>query len=449
MTLARNSQRGTALAITVLLVLVAQLVPRDAQADLASHFGINPRSMGLAGAYTAVSDDLAALYYNPAGLVQLSGMTAAGGVLLSAPALAEDGKKLSMPAESSWHLGVGVPFTGKLKDHLSLGFSLNVPFGKLFRATLYRKQDPYFVLYDAAVQLLQLRVGVGFRVPFKPLSFLSFGVAIQVLSSVFGDITLFAPFQRGGEQGAEDPDERLETSIDLDVPTKSFVTAGMIANIGKNLRVGLAYRQQQFIGVELPITIHTRVASTINLPVDAVAILRAKYYPQQVSLGVAYRRAKWLVTADLTWVDYSAYEIPYARIKLNIERLTKDPGVRILLGPDATLLDPLRPTVKFNDVFVPRVGAEYWVKAWLAIRGGVSYERSPLLSTDFPIYDNDKLGVSLSVRGSFLKPLGLLPGWLHLDLSIQELVYLGRGVLGSDVGGHIFALFTGMQVVLL
>jgi hypothetical protein len=33
--------------------------------------GVGARAMGMGGAYTAVSDDAAAIYYNPAGLAQM------------------------------------------------------------------------------------------------------------------------------------------------------------------------------------------------------------------------------------------------------------------------------------------------------------------------------------------------------------------------------------------
>jgi hypothetical protein len=438
----------------VCLALGLVLPPLAARGDLAGHFGGNPRSMGLGGAYTAVAEDLAALYYNPAGLVRLQGMSVAAGVLVAQPALGEDGDSLSMPDERSWYLGVGVPFSGKLKDRLALGLSLNVPFGRVFHAKLYRKQDPYFLLYDASVRLLQLRFGAAVRPPWKPLSFLSFGAAVQVLSSFNGFIGFFAPFQQGATAAAAaDPDARLEANLDMDVPTEAFATVGMMAELGQHLRLGVNYRSAQFIEVRFPISFATRLVlpggNQINLPVEALASFRAKYHPQQVMMGASYQRGRWLVAFDLNWIDYSAYEIPYARITLDIDRLSQDPGVRLLLGEDATLLDPLEPQIELRDVLVPRLGCEVRLLDWLTARLGYFFEVSPLVSTDLPIYDTDKHGWSLGARASFVRPLDLVPGRLNIDLGLEEILYRGRSVLGSDVGGHVFALFAGVEVVLL
>lgn len=444
--------RARSLLAVGAFVAVAALAP-PARADLASHFGLNPRTMGLGGAYTGVADDVTALYYNPAGLVQLEGMTAAAGVLFGAPLLDEDGSRVNMRRETSWYLHVGIPFTGKLKDVLALGFALNLPWGSLFSARVFRKQDPYFALYDGSTDLLQLRVGGAFRIPWKPLRFLSFGASIQVLASVVGTIGFFAPFQRGKKSPDFDPDQRLEANLDLDVPTEAFPTFGMMARLGDHFRVGLSYRGRQYIGVEIPVEISTRLAlvagQAINLPVQATALLRAKYYPQQVALGGSFRSDHWLVALDLTWVNYSNYQIPFARIDLDIDRLIRDPGVLLFLGPNATLLSPRAPAIKFNDVVVPHLGVEYKALSWLTVRGGYFYEHSPLQTTDFPIYDNDKHSFSLGARASFLKPLGVLPGRLNVDISMTDIVYIGRTILGSRASGHVLGLFTGIEITLL
>jgi long-subunit fatty acid transport protein len=227
----------------------------------------------------------------------------------------------------------------------------------------------------------------------------------------------------------------------------------MMARIGDHVRVGLSYRGRQFIGVEIPVEINTRLAlaggSAINLPVDATAILRAKYYPQQVSLGGSFRSERWLVALDLTWVNYADYQVPFARIELDIERLTRDPGVLLLLGPNATLLSPRAPAIEFSNVVVPRVGVEYKALSWLTVRGGYFYEHSPLKTTDFPIYDTDKHSFSLGARASFLRPLGVLPGRLSIDVSLTDIVYVGRDILGSRAGGHVLGLFSGIEITLL
>jgi long-chain fatty acid transport protein len=444
------SKRNVSLLLSSALLLLAA----PARADLANQFGISPKSMGLAGAYTGVSDDLAALYYNPAGLVQLKGMTVAAGVLFAFPFLSEDSTRLGMPNEESYYLHAGISFTGKLKDHLALGVSLNLPMGKHLSATLYKKQDPDFVLYDYSVQILQIRVGGAFRIPWKPLEFLTIGAAIQILGSLLGEIGFYSPFQRSDAQGnAADPDSRLEAWGHFEMPTTVFATVGMMAFLGDHWRVGVTYRQQQYIEVQLPIVFTTRLAlsdtSRVNLPVAGTAIFKPKFFPHQVSLGASYQRKKLLLTGDLTWINYSNFATPFPEVKLDIDELKKDPGTSLLLGNNSVLLDPMQPHLEWQDVVVPRIGVEYQFLSWLTGRAGYFYERSPLKAADVPIYDCDKHGLTLSARASFLRPLNLIPGWLNIDVALEELIYAPRKIIGSDVGGHAFALSSGVELIFL
>lgn len=444
--------RLNTLILNTFLVSIAVSGGRPAvcRADLASHFGINARSQGMGGAYVGVAEDLAALYYDPAGLVQLKGLSVSAGVLVGVPLLGEQGTRLDMPEETSFYLHVGIPLSGKLKDHLALGVSLNMPWGKNLAGRLYPKDDPYFVAYTSAVQLMDFRAGAAVRIPWEPLSWLSLGAALQVLASVSGAVSLYVPLQSGSEP---DPDSQLEAWIDLDVPTSVFFTAGAMAELGEHWRIGLTYRSRQSVEMVLPVTITARIAVSddlnITIPVQGEARFNPKFYPQQVSLGASYRRGRWLVAADLTWVDYSEYVIPYATVVLDVEKMKKDPGLQILIGPDGQILDPHAPRIVWQDTVVPRVGAEVGVLSWLTLRAGYSFEHSPLRGTDIPVYDCDKHGFSLGARASLLRPWDLVPGWLHVDLTLQDVWYVSRRILGGEVGGHVLAASFGLEVVFL
>jgi len=431
-----------------LLCLLLLLGPQRAAADPASHFGLNPRSMGMAGAFTAVAEDMSGLYYNPAGLVQLEGMTAGMGTLFGFPRLNEDGGRVLMPDETSFSLQVGVPLSGFLKDHLAFGVSLNMPWGKYLNGKLYEKTEPYFVMYDASIQILQVRVGGALRIPYKPLSFLSIGAALQVMGEVSGHVGFYAPLQKGG---SVDPDSKLEAWAEMDVPTRFFFTVGAMAFLGDNWRVGVTYRSPQSLEVQIPIQLTVRMDSTLGLlviPVEGLAKFTTKNWPQQVSVGASWRWKKLLLSLDLTWLDYSEYEIPYARVTLDIEKLKKDDRIQFVL-PNPELLNPLKPQVEWRDMVVPRLGMEYQVTDWFIARAGYSFELSPLQGTELPIYDSDKHLFALSGRATFLRPWGLIPGRLNLDLSISNMWYVGRSILGSDTGGHIIGISFGVEVIFL
>jgi hypothetical protein len=98
-------RRGGALAIAALLLLAAFGLPAQvhAQAKVGTtgaqflELGVSARAMGMAEAFTATSDDIASVYYNPAGLVRLYGREA-------------QATYVSMPADVSYYYGaVGMP----------------------------------------------------------------------------------------------------------------------------------------------------------------------------------------------------------------------------------------------------------------------------------------------------------------------------------------------------
>jgi long-subunit fatty acid transport protein len=98
---------------------------------------------------------------------------------------------------------------------------------------------------------------------------------------------------------------------------------------------------------------------------------------------------------------------------------------------------------------VPRIAAEYRPLDWLVLRAGYAFERSPLLATNLPIYDTDKHTFAVGARFTFLRPLGLLPGRLNLDLAASDLWYVGRGILGRTAAGHVPSFSVGVEVSLL
>ncbi len=437
----------------IFIVIAALLWAPPAHTDLASHFGMSPRSMGLAGAFTGVSDDVTALYYNPAGLVQLRGLSVSTGVLVGRAYLEEDSTTLPMDEENSFYLHVGVPLAGALEDHLALGVTLNMPFGRQLHGRLYRKDEPYFVAYDSAVQLMQFRAGLAFRIPWEPLSFLTFGAAIQVLGSVSGGVTMYVPLQQEENGVAADPDSRMEAWIELDVPTTVFYTLGAMAEIGHHIRLGLAYRSEQSIEMLLPVNITARIAASssmkITIPVAGLAEFNPKFYPQQVAAGGSFRMGRWLLALDLTWIDYSNYQIPYARVSLDIDKIKQDPGLALLIGSNGQILPPHVPRVEWTDMVVPRVGVEYAPLDWLTLRGGYFYERSPLKGTEIPSYDCDKHGFNLGARAGFMRPLGIVPGQLNIDIAFEDIWYVDREILGSEAGGHVFGFSAGVEVIFL
>jgi long-subunit fatty acid transport protein len=95
------------------------------------------------------------------------------------------------------------------------------------------------------------------------------------------------------------------------------------------------------------------------------------------------------VSADLTWYRWSAYPGP----ALHISPLDPDDTVA------AGLNYPPEEDPDFSDIFVPRLGGEFFLGRQLALRGGLAYRASPA-PTPRPdqrgnLLDSDLLSLSL------------------------------------------------------
>ena len=77
--------------------------------------------------------------------------------------------------------------------------------------------------------------------------------------------------------------------------------------------------------------------------------------------------------------------------------------------------------IGFDDILIPRLGAEYQLNKNFAVRGGIAYEESPLKTTRNPelnYLDTDKLVVGLGISATYDRTR-LLAYPVRLDLGYQ------------------------------
>ena len=99
----------------------------------ASGFALPDQSasaMGMASAFTGQADDASAVWYNPAGIIQLDGTRISGGVIGIFPTLThENTTGTTDVSERMIHLPIHLYATHKMSDKLSFGLGVNNPFG--------------------------------------------------------------------------------------------------------------------------------------------------------------------------------------------------------------------------------------------------------------------------------------------------------------------------------
>lgn len=397
-----------------------------------------PRAMALAGAYTALSDDAAALFFNPAGLSSVDGSSAALEFAFAFPRLTAgptggDRRKLETPRDDGYGLYLAWSPDKFLDGGLGLGFSVVLPHRRAVHFNIHPVDEPYFVLFENSIELLELRIGASYRF----LDFVSVGGSVLLLAGLDGDVAIDAPFQNVANL---DPSKRTTLELSAILPNKEFFSAGVLVGPWEGFTFGLTYRESTFVRVRLPIDFNPQIGE-LALPTIATLDVKVKYTPPQLAFGAAYRYSPSLLfVADLTWAQYSEYELPYGDVSLDLSDLAMD----------LALLPPRRPVAELTDVFVPRIGAEWAIDPALVVRGGYYYLASFINSVDLPILDSDKhnfaLGASYRIDPLILGETESKVVWT-VSAAGQLLWHVKRATAGFDHAGVVFATSFGTEIL--
>jgi long-subunit fatty acid transport protein len=394
--------------------------------------GVTPRAMALGGAYTAAANDAASTIYNPAGLVRVEGSLINLSFHFSFPNLSAelpDGTAFDTGAkrDEGYALHLAWSPTSILDGDLGIGFSVMLPHTRALRFAVHRFEEPYHVLYENSIDLLQIRAGLAYNI----LKYVSVGVSAMLLAGLNGLVTLEAPFQ-----DADDVDESKRTVLEMQavLPNRAFFAAGVQVYPVKGLTLGVAYQQATFVPIQLPIDFTIEI---VGIRTQTVANLdvKVKYTPDQLVFGAAYEITdSLLVTTDLAFARYAKYELPSGIVGL--ER-----GVEGIV-----LLPPRQPRTDQRNLWIPRVGVEWSPIDLVTLRVGYYFFRSFIRGSDAPILDSDKhsvnLGVAYALGNHFL---GEGQG-LDIVAAGQALIYSGGPVAGHDHGGQVFSTTFGAEL---
>ncbi|MCA9664189.1 MAG: hypothetical protein KC503_01335 [Myxococcales bacterium] len=337
----------------IICIAFALLVPRLANANPLSVYGLGSRAMGMAGAYTAVADDFSATYYNPAGLPQIDRLDAGVAISLvasrfsaldnvvvgqsGAPPAARYG---SLQPTSTDAGGFDAAAAIGLAERFALGLAMHLPSSKyIARLATQRSSEPHFVLYGKRNDRLALLAAIGVRV----FGGLHLGVGIDVLFGPRGEMVL-SPLAPGGG------------TADLELTFRPRISPyfGVLYKITSAMRVAMLYR-------------HPARQGEVNLDVKAslgFAALQASIdtlvfdAPRELRLGWSWMPVSWLLLAlDVGWKQWS--RVAAASVSVAAE----------LNGRPLPFRDN---PPRLRDSLQVRVGAEYYVLRW----GPLSWTRS-------------------------------------------------------------------------
>ncbi|MCZ7612952.1 MAG: outer membrane protein transport protein [Ignavibacteriaceae bacterium] len=371
------------------LYTILMLIGLFAEVNLAGGFQINEhgaKAMGLGGAFTAIANDASAIYWNSAGMTQLSGTNFLLGSALIAPSSsfrgvspAVDISRMKSQAFFPSHLFITHSFT----ESFSAGLGLTTPFGLGTHwsngwigryLALETELKTFWVLITFAYSPVEnLSIGAGFIYSFAD-------VLITRNNSQ-------APF-------AGDAYVELEGSDNF---AYGYTFSLMYKPI-KDFSIGASFRSEVEYEFEGTATV-TGAEQLQEIDAFPGGDVTAKLTtPMNIVGGVAYQVIPQLrLSADFQWIAWSSYD------SLNVD----------FVNPE---YEDSKSNRSYKDTYIIRFGAQYDISDKVSLLGGVYFDKMPVdpdyVSPTLP--DSDRLGLSIGADAKIFDQFGISGSYLFI-----------------------------------
>ncbi|WP_157069322.1 OmpP1/FadL family transporter [Sandaracinus amylolyticus] len=407
-------------------VILAAAIPSRALAQPMDTYGMTSRSIALGGAVTADVADISANYYNPAGLVRGEHVRVGIGWLGVHHELGIDDHDSNVDSVHGLTAGLVVP--GNIDGfRFAFGVGVHLNDERISRTRSLPRSRPRWEFYDNRPHRTYLATHLAVR----PVDWLLIGGGISFLSyarnelSIRGDIDVLRP----------DVGSRVEHEVSADLTTIRYPQVGIQIVPMPELSFGIVYRGEFALSNELIAevgspgeTSSTRLlVGDVSIPgyFHLVSESVNAFVPQQISLAGSWTPIPELrISAELTWVNWSAYVSPIGRADILLSIRVPPELQDTIFVPD--MISGSTPVAaSFSDRFVPRIGVEGIAAREhgleVTVRGGAFYEASPVPEQRgvSNLVDTDRLALSLGsgLRLDQLRPL--IDGWIAFDLHLQ------------------------------
>lgn len=433
----------------VLLLVVCCLFPAYTWAGNVDTYGIGSKASALGGAFAAYADDPFAVYYNPAGLVQIKTKVVTAGAMFLDPDLQAKDFTVSglagpddfadhSPVLTIPHLGFALP----LNERLTAGLAMYVPYGlhlKWDTDSDFSKNPSSYDCYESWYYRMVVTPGIGYQISDK----LSIGIGISLGRSEAGVYShTYALYALGQTiPGYNQPitaNVEQELSDDLNY---SF-NIGLMYRPVDNVILGLTYRSRADANFEGDLKF-TGLNGQEKAVLSSLGFAKYKYdvsssdvdHPDQVQFGLRYKpNPRLSLEADLVWTRWSIVDNQTLEID--------DPSLQVLLGALNGSGVPVTQIVKernWEDTKQVKIGLEWQVTKILALRLGYFYDPSPVPDSTFDIQwpDADKKTYSIGT-GLNLDPwtIDLVAQYAQTEKETElggESENMDESYLGSEV----------------
>ena len=384
-------------ALVIMMVIVALTLA--SQEGFAAGFRLpdqDSAALGMAGAFTGLADNAAAVWYNPAAMTRLDGTRISGGVIGIYPTLTHENNTVNPGttdvSKRDIHLPVHLYATHRMNDAVAFGVSINNPFG------LSTDWDPEtsstrYVATFSKIVTTEVNPNVAYKVN-DDLS-VAFGIAyVQLRATLEKTARIVIP-----------PPPAL-----IDLGDHNFrlsgdgdgwgVNAAVLYRVSRNVNAGLSYRSRVKIDVDGTAGLTGGPAATSATGKTSLTL------PDLIQLGVSTQISdKLTVNADLDYTMWSTFD-------------------RIVIESDNPLFNATDEK-QWKDVWCFRVGGQYKLSDQWKLRAGYVYDKSPVGESYFDTRtpDSNRQGITLGT--------GYASGNMTVDLAYMYLRFNKRTISNS------------------
>ena len=363
-------------AAPLLLLLSLLAVPAGpALANPLETFGFGSRWVAMGGAVTALVDDVASIYYNPAGLIHATSVQLMAGYFYADQHLVVNGYDIQEDSVSGLVAGFALPpfQLGPIK--MGGGAAIHVPDKRVARTLAIPYDQPTWVRYGARNQRMVVMTPFSFEI----FPWLSVGATVSMFMRTSGGPDFVLREDRPENRGLWS-----EGSISTSQRPSFFPTAGVQVRPLDWLSFGFCYRGKNEVLYKVPMKVHIEplyiFPGNTLFPllgeslIDMNQHVYSFFAPEEFSLGFGFDVGEVLkVGLDLTLSRWGALKQPAPEGATYYSG-----GIAQLVPPNPNY--PLPPP-GYSDILTPAIGAELKALSFafweLFVRAGYRYRPNP------------------------------------------------------------------------
>lgn len=372
-------------------------------------------AIGQNDAFVAQADDPSAIYYNPAGLIQVTGTRTLSGAYFNGPEATYNGSGTGAGT------GKGAQDQINIVSHFYVvsdfgmewfraGLGIFTPFGQ---SVDWGNNNSFrYVTTRAGLRMVDLNPTVSFKI----LDNLFFGAGYDFYYCD-ADVRRALPFVIPGVGFLGEGNFRFEGHGE-----GSGFNVGTMWKIDEQNTIGVSYRSRVDVEFDGHVKV-SQIPGALGLGSKVKQHARSEFnFPDIVQMGYAFwLNPRWKLELDGDWTHWD----------VTSGQNLKSQGLKGTFGLTQA---QLKTKLNWEDSWIVALGTQYEVKTNLFLRGGWYFSQNSVPNKTFSptVADGDRVGVSAGLGYKWKK--------VKLDVAYQFNVTLDRDVknnVGASVGQSV------------